>query len=715
MAAADQSKVSVVLPAPTYDVDSYKPFPEEVDRIFDQILDEDASMEESRGFEWPPEPVSESRSLTPDTSLSLNSENLPKQSAFFTGPPAPNTKPNKSPRSVARRDITVIYMVSGSEGDSGAEVVSENVSEMEIVGAFGGDGAADSKEAPEPPKPKKPSRREQKKSRRNKQKNVASDTTEPTSNPPATETTTQTIPPNPEASADEELEDEIFRGVGKTKRNHILQYIAFKEFMHAEVPVKRSERREFIYELRKEASHNGLDKPQIDALVRFTRKTFLEDKGLGVDDDGSSFGEEVLDDAEPEPTPVVEKSPRKRGRSQISLSPRQKKAKSSKKTKTRTVSREGPVVDAPANRVEKEIAHSKEDNMEITTSNVMAIDESLTHESKSDNVTKDGKLPTMPSDSKVKQGTMIPERPKLFQPEKTEILAISNEKQALPEPAKDDQRKKSDAMEMDDPSPMIEPSSDTKTLRKADKKSRHHHHCHETVGIEEQADVKRHHHHHHHHYEHWTRRRMSLSDGLLPTGEDGAPEVPDSVMIEDTPPPEQELPQEPLVTTKHKPSKLFKAEKKQLKKGKEKPTKEKRKMKKKLAKLRDGAQNEESKNQPEDSMEIDAAENAQQSKSSTQAIPQEGLDVAKMFGDEPRSKKRKRKKSGSKDDADADTGDLSTPAVAQHSDKSKSKRARPATPDPAQTTPQSRQGHISPPSLRLPIRMTGVMGIFKHR
>lgn len=97
-------------------------------------------------------------------------------------------------------------------------------------------------------------------------------------------------------------EDLLLASIDPASRHELLTYIASHRFMqHGSTPVRKSARRRFVEDLRREAVSTGLGADAFEGFLRYVKRTYLEYYGNGngnggeVDADGSEFGDEIDD------------------------------------------------------------------------------------------------------------------------------------------------------------------------------------------------------------------------------------------------------------------------------------------------------------------------------------------------------------------------------------------------------------------------------------
>ncbi|KAE8164309.1 hypothetical protein BDV40DRAFT_298570 [Aspergillus tamarii] len=142
---------------------------------------------------------------------------------------------------------------------------------------------------------------------------------------------------------DEELEEVseekyVFASVSEEEHDRLVKFLLDHPFMReGAYPVKRSARRRFISDVRREASISGMDEAALSVLTKWIKKTYLEVCMVAdADKEGSEFGDEIDDEN------VVEhgsrrKSKKDRKRKRTSINQAREKTKT-KKTKRSDIS-----------------------------------------------------------------------------------------------------------------------------------------------------------------------------------------------------------------------------------------------------------------------------------------------------------------------------------------------------------------------------------------
>ncbi|KAJ5204296.1 uncharacterized protein N7498_005175 [Penicillium cinerascens] len=342
--------LAVIPPPPSFDPSTYKPFDEEFERTVDRILSEDASFESKNG-DFPV--YSGGESFTGSANhLTPQSDRKVEKSRFFATSPAmsertpkrmtrsASRKSPKSPRTVAKRDITVIHLDSDDEEDVDLTRLVESVQPETVnlvdeednngencpVDASHGDmdGAVDSKHNSEEGNIGD-------EEDNNVDTNPAEDSdgdADCRSDPlegvelekaglgddinPIYASHAYADDPNDSRSnseiaknIDDDLvaaeEDIIFASVEPSRRDELLHFVVSHSFMqNREAPVRRSLRRQFVKDMRREAASVGMNESAIDGLILYVRRLYLEDIGAQLERTGDAkdlpFGNEIDDE-----------------------------------------------------------------------------------------------------------------------------------------------------------------------------------------------------------------------------------------------------------------------------------------------------------------------------------------------------------------------------------------------------------------------------------
>lgn len=301
MAPTTRSRsLAVIPPSPSFDPSTYEPFDNQVSRTIDQILTEEASFESSKDEDWPVYSGGDSSSAS--NQRTPHHDKDVKESRFFSKPPGPNgTKVKKKSKPVAKRNITVIELDSDSEDaaalpqtngpepteatdevpDAGNEADNESLIDDRPQNDV---GVSMDNESPMDDQPQNGVE-------------VSKDLWNPLSH--GLDGVSEPVISDEPAAAEE---DAIFASVDLSQRNHLLHYLASHPFMQNMVqPVSRSARRNFVEEMRREATEAGMDVMAVDRLIEYVRKLYLEELGIesqslpeGLDE--LPFGEEIYDD-----------------------------------------------------------------------------------------------------------------------------------------------------------------------------------------------------------------------------------------------------------------------------------------------------------------------------------------------------------------------------------------------------------------------------------
>lgn len=342
--------LAVIPPPPSFDPSTYKPFNEEFERTVDRILSEDASFE-SKDDDFPIYSGGESfpgsaKHLTPESDRKF------EKSRFFAKSPtmsertskrmtrSASRKSPKSPRTVAKRDITVIHLDSddeedvdltrlvesvqpetvnlvdekdnndenypvdashgGMEGPYDSKYNSEEANlgdeednnvEINSVEGFHGDsnGGGDSMEGVEPEEAGHDDDID------------PIDASQGHGHDPNDSRFNSEIAKHMDDDLVAAEEDIIFASVEPSRRDELLHFVVSHSFMqNREAPVRRSLRRQFVKDMRREAASVGMDESAIGRLILYVRKLYLEDTCAQPEDAGDAhdlrFGDEIDDE-----------------------------------------------------------------------------------------------------------------------------------------------------------------------------------------------------------------------------------------------------------------------------------------------------------------------------------------------------------------------------------------------------------------------------------
>ncbi|KAF7627578.1 hypothetical protein AFLA_002957 [Aspergillus flavus NRRL3357] len=98
----------------------------------------------------------------------------------------------------------------------------------------------------------------------------------------------------------EEVSEErfVFASVSEEEHDRLVRFLVEHPFMReGAYPVKRSVRRRFISDVRREASYSGMDEGALGVLTKWIKKTYLEVCMVAdADKEGSEFGDEIDDE-----------------------------------------------------------------------------------------------------------------------------------------------------------------------------------------------------------------------------------------------------------------------------------------------------------------------------------------------------------------------------------------------------------------------------------
>ncbi|KAJ5355982.1 DNA glycosylase [Penicillium concentricum] len=265
------SKISVVVPLPSFDIDPLKTFDEDFfDRAVDNILSEEASIEESRdemmdvdiGISSPfgYDGTSDSSRLSVRRSQRTEAKSphfsTPSTSASPTTSTAKSLKSRRSSR--IRKSVTMDDLTGDDEPPMSLENITQPQHKKEVVevGHYPIHDAGD---------------------------------------PPSALPEMTGAPEIPTHDNEITAEEKIFASVDPEKQMEVMKFIVSHSFMTEQVqPVRRSARRTFTGQVREVAMQAGMNDPAINALIDHVRNTFLEDREIAVANyAGSEFGNEV--------------------------------------------------------------------------------------------------------------------------------------------------------------------------------------------------------------------------------------------------------------------------------------------------------------------------------------------------------------------------------------------------------------------------------------
>ncbi|KAJ5975554.1 hypothetical protein N7481_009261 [Penicillium waksmanii] len=298
MVASVHDNVSIVPPKPSFDINTYSPFPQPVIQLWEKIISEERSMEEFREKDWPVYTGSESHDLSPII-LSSRSTSLAQPSPSRTRPRPVNQQKTRSRKRVAaNRDITRIYMSDESDHE-------DHVSPA--AAAVAGSPRNESSDGQE---------------NRHRVSHLKLPKTKKKRRP-----LDDNVQPKVQQDSDLEEEDTIFSPLESSKRDDLIRYIGLHPLLTSAQPMKQSAWRRYLDDVRTKAASVGLSKLLTNRLVRYVQRNYLETPD-GYDAAPSEPDSTVCDEqiASSVSKAKIETHPRKRSR-QSSEHPRAKKAK----------------------------------------------------------------------------------------------------------------------------------------------------------------------------------------------------------------------------------------------------------------------------------------------------------------------------------------------------------------------------------------------------
>ncbi|KAE8353867.1 hypothetical protein BDV28DRAFT_147641 [Aspergillus coremiiformis] len=298
--------VSVIVSPPAFDLDPYESFDEDfLRRTVDEILSDQASFENSF------DEYSGDRMMDGSCERRGTGSSGVKKSPYFSSP----SKLDRRRFSVAHRVIR--KMESTDEDESGDGDEDEDDSEA-LDGQFY-DGQSGS------------TLRKQKEAPQSVAAKIKLEALEAQGLGVGGDVRTEELASGAHASTAIDVDDDgdlqevseegyVFASVGEREHDRLVGVIAGHPFMRkCAYPVKRSARRKFVRDVRREAVASGMDGGSLGVLVKWIKKIYLEVcKVSGVDKEGSEFGDEIDDErVVDERSPGESKRERKRKRTSV--------------------------------------------------------------------------------------------------------------------------------------------------------------------------------------------------------------------------------------------------------------------------------------------------------------------------------------------------------------------------------------------------------------
>ncbi|KAJ5096996.1 hypothetical protein N7456_007717 [Penicillium angulare] len=264
-------RIAIIPPPPSQEISTYKPFPDEVERIFDEILSEEASFLSGEG-EWDMPGVSAgSESLS---GASIHSPLASSHKHFVSSPHLPTSK--STPTST-KQDTGQTHLQSQSRPVPKNIEVIEILSDTEAYESMVDQSVVQGKSS---------KMGKIKGNRRNGQSADQGD-----------------AQPEP-ASADHAEEGVIFASVDISARQKILDFVVSHQFLAQPTqPVRKSTRRRFTRDVRREAISHGMPDEAIYGLIHYVRRIYLDLAGVDAGTlseyaDDITFGDEFDDSPE---------------------------------------------------------------------------------------------------------------------------------------------------------------------------------------------------------------------------------------------------------------------------------------------------------------------------------------------------------------------------------------------------------------------------------
>ncbi|KAE8367895.1 hypothetical protein BDV27DRAFT_142413 [Aspergillus caelatus] len=343
--------VSVVVSPPAFDLDSYESFDEDYfRRTVDEILSDQTSFEKSfdeySGAKMMDGTCEKRASMSRDSGLGSSRH---KASPYFQSKVARK-------KSVAHRVIQKIES-SDDEDDSEEEEEDEEMLISEKAKRF-----YDRQSGSEVVKRENPADSVVKIKLEELEKrglHVPEEEVRPAARAPSVI--------DVDACGDEELEEVseekyVFASVSEEEHDRLVKFLLDHSFMReGAYPVKRSARRRFISDVRREASISGMDEDALGVLTKWIKKTYLEVCMVAdADKEGSEFGDEI-DDENVAEHGSRRKSKKDRKRKRTSIDQAREKTKT-KKTKRYDISM------VPSKQDVREVINIDSDDSAITIS-----------------------------------------------------------------------------------------------------------------------------------------------------------------------------------------------------------------------------------------------------------------------------------------------------------------------------------------------------------
>ncbi|KAE8404057.1 hypothetical protein BDV37DRAFT_271591 [Aspergillus pseudonomiae] len=302
--------VAVVVSPPVFDLDSYESFDEDYfRRTVDEILSDQASFENS----FDEYHGAKMMDGTCDRGTSMMGCSAPGSSGSKASPYFPSKVARKRP--VAHRVIRKVE--STDEDDSEEDEETLILEQAEGVHDGKGGGKVVEREGPADSVAKIKLEELEKRGLGGDGVRLPKDEVGPAARAPSVI--------DVDACDDEDLEELseerfVFASVSEEEHNRLVKFLLDHPFMReGAYPVKRSARRSFVSDVRREASISGMDEGALGVLIKWIKKTYLEVCMVAdADKEVSAFGDEIDDEKMVEHrSPRELKKERKRKRTSI--------------------------------------------------------------------------------------------------------------------------------------------------------------------------------------------------------------------------------------------------------------------------------------------------------------------------------------------------------------------------------------------------------------
>ncbi|OGM45585.1 hypothetical protein ABOM_006236 [Aspergillus bombycis] len=318
--------VSVVVSPPAFDLDSYEPFDEDYfQRTVDEILSDEASFENS----FDEYHGAKMMDGTCDWGTSMAGDSGPGSSGSKVSSYFPSKLARKRP--VAHR---VIRKIESTDDEDNSEESEEILISEEAERVHDGQSGGKVIKRADPADSVAKIKLEELEKRGLGDEGVRAPKEEAESAAQASSVI------GVDACDDEDLQEVseerfVFASVSEEEHDRLVEFLLDHPFMReGAYPVRRSARRRFVNDVRREASISGMDGSALGVLIKWIKKTYLEVCMVpDADKEGSEFGDEIDDEKTAEHRSQRElKKERKRKRTSIDQARGETKTKKTKRS-----------------------------------------------------------------------------------------------------------------------------------------------------------------------------------------------------------------------------------------------------------------------------------------------------------------------------------------------------------------------------------------------